>query len=519
LRYFQTIIICGLLLSCTSPSLTSQKMPPIAEIQWWKEHFQNNPLLSLKIDLTHCVESADKINDAVWKLTPFPHGMSRAGVLLHPHPDSIRQQWWGSHQDFLPNTLSVSVVPYITNTVGEKLVLLPEIHQKLTPPAEHQSRQLCRREGNELRCDQPFNRFLPACAPEFDQFANAYPHFYPIVLLTVDNANHFKVLEEFLRKSSAMRQPLEFTSSALPVGETEDMSHLLTQIFEKEQAQFLKSLPFTVKVTLPNEILPLEQQLSHFVFDPQKLMTSVPSDTKKSYFTLVYPHKIAGSPVAGCDLKTDQPHTLVCEPKEYQVADLCHADTMPVAHLHKLVVISLSEGFGKQSQAIKAGLAEMFLELQATKTPFTVLASSGELYTLLTSKQLFSLPEGDRRNFIARQLESGMQFSAGNFSALDLDLVDNLVQMQRQTSTAIGRIFYLTDNRGLSGNPQEIPKNKWGVPFSWRKEGITVKILTSKTEGCKVWHYVDATCIPWQGEELRLKNALKSELNQFLSEP
>jgi hypothetical protein len=112
-----------------------------------------------------------------------------------------------------------------------------------------------------------------------------------------------------------------------------------------------------------------------------------------------------------------------------------------------------------------------------------------------------------------------MQFSAGNFSALDLDLVDNLVQMQRQASTAIGRIFYLTDNRGLSGNPQEIPKNKWGVPFSWRKEGITVKILTSKMEGCKVWHYVDATCIPWQGEELRLKNALKSELNQFLSEP
>ncbi|OQW93257.1 MAG: hypothetical protein BWK79_12120 [Beggiatoa sp. IS2] len=381
MRYLQTIIICCLLLSCTSPSLTPQKMPPIAEIQWWKDRFQNSALLDLKIDLTACIESTREIDDSVWKLSSLPQAMSRVGVLLHPHPESIRHQWWGSNQDFPPKTLSVSVVPYITNQVGEKLVLLPEVNEKLSSLKERQSHQLCRRDGNELRCDQPFSRFLPACAPVFDKLVNAYPHFYPIVLLSVDNDDDFQTLENFLEKSLIEQQLLEFTNSAMPVGKTEDMGSLLTRILDKNQAKFLEGLPFPVKITLPNETLPLEQ-LNHFIFNTKELSTKVTDGSeRKSYFTLVYPNNIAGASVAGCNQKVGQNNTLVCEPKEYQVTDICQAETTPLRPPYKLVVISLSEGFGKQNQAIKNGLAEVFFQLQSTKMPFTLLASSGELYT------------------------------------------------------------------------------------------------------------------------------------------
>jgi hypothetical protein len=492
-------------------------MPPIEKIQWWKDHFQNSALLDLEIDLSSCIESADKTDHSVWRLSPFPHGMSRAGVLLHPHPESVRRQWWGSHQQLPPRTLSISVVPYITNNVGEKLVLLPEIKEKLLPLKERREHQLCRRDGQELRCDQPFNRFLPVCASVFDQFANAYPHFYPVVLLHVDQEEHFQTLERFLKKSLNEQQLLELTNRATPIGDTEDMSRLLTRIFDREQAKFLESLPFPVKVTLPNETLSPEQ-LSYFVFDPnQESPTVLMNERKRSYFTLTYPKNSTINPVAGCSKRAGQDNTLVCETKEYHIADICQTEAIPAHYPHKLVVVSLSDGLSKQSQTIRDSLIEVLLYLQSTSKPFTVLASSGELYTLLTSKQLLTLPEGERHHFLNRQLESGLQFSAGNFSALDLDLVDNLVQVQKQTPTAIGSILYVTDNRGLNSLPQEVSKNKWGVPFSWRKEGIALKVLTSKNHGCEVWHYVDATCLSWQGEEAHLKSVLKSELNKFLN--
>lgn len=241
-------------------------------------------------------------------------------------------------------------------------------------------------------------------------------------------------------------------------------------------------------------------------------------------FTLVYPNTVKNGLVpAGCDYKINQDNALVCKSKEYKVTEICGGSpSLSTARLysgnkHKLVVISLSDGLNKQSRVIQEGLNDVLLNLKPAdlKTPFTLLALGGQQpFSLLSSKDLVA---ADKSNFIRTKIEMGMQFSAGNFSALDLDLLDNLIQERATTQDAVDSVLYVTDNRSLRDRPQEIPKSKLGVPFSWHKDGIHLLVLTTKPQGCDAWQYVEAQCVPWQGQDNDLRQMMRNTLNTFLT--
>jgi len=241
-------------------------------------------------------------------------------------------------------------------------------------------------------------------------------------------------------------------------------------------------------------------------------------------FTLVYPNTVKNGLVpAGCDYKNNQDNALICKPKEYKVTEICGSSpSLTNARLfsgnkHKLIVISLSDGLSKQSRIIQEGLNDVLLNLKSSdlKTPFTLLALGGQQpFPLLSSKDLAT---ADKGNLIRTKVETGMQFSAGNFSALDLDLLDNLIQERATTQDAVDSVLYITDNRSLRDHPQEIPKSKLGVPFSWHKDGIHLLVLTTKPQGCEAWQYVEAQCLPWQGQDNDLRQIMKNTLNTFLT--
>jgi hypothetical protein len=339
-------------------------------------------------------------------------------------------------------------------------------------PSQQPDRQCQRAQYNrKFICKQKFVSYYPACQENSYDLAYDHPEFYPIVLLSVDNPDDLKKLEQDLRDALNEQERLEFLEKFVSLPRNLKNMGVLIAEYIKKQAKFLDKFSFTV--------------------------------TMKGH------HKNTAETTSCAELQNKlKKITQERDALKKQLA----MNTNPDQHIgqssgHKLMVVSLSNSRNLMSKArlIQDSFIEVLSELKQnnSKTQFTLLTigSGRKAVILLTEADLPSLDNtGD--NSISGKINRGMQFGAMDLKALaDLNLVDQMIQ----ENSAIKSVLYITDNT-RSSDPPNIER---GVPLAWYEDGIRLTVLT--TTGCDVWEDVKAQCSSWNQ-----KGALKSALKTFL---
>ena len=389
---------------------------------------------------SRCIDKQQGSN-FYWDYYPFQIGkVYKIGAIVHPHNQSIRRRPWGysTGHEFGPQTISISIIPYIITDSGNRFYLLPEVAARM----------------KHVKKNEP--NYYPACQENSYQLGFAHPELYPSVLLKLENPSDLKMLEQGLKSSLSKRLPLEFTSH--PIAFTYSvmsMDLLVETILQQKQAKFLENYDFSVEVESSKK-----SPIRFKAGDKLKKITDELDELKK-----------------------------VCSRKPItsrQVSD------------DKLIIVSLSSDLRTKTRTIQNSFLKVLSELKRknSKTRFALLTvqSGRKISKVLTSQELQSLAiKGS--NSIKSTLELNMNFRARDLKALaDLSLVDSILQEQ----AAMGSILYITDNKRINTNIQEIPSQQRGVPLVWHKDGIALTVLTIKD--CKVWEYMEAKCVTWNNQ-------------------
>jgi hypothetical protein len=178
---------------------------------------------------------------------------------------------------------------------------------------------------------------------------------------------------------------------------------------------------------------------------------------------------------------------------------------------HKLIVVSLSNGFGPKGKIIQESLREALTKLCKNKPDqanFTLLAieSGRKRVTVLNSQELADklcqTVDNKENNLLLKQIENGMSFSAEDLRSIDdLELVDSFIAdrpVSQNANEQVGKVLYLTDDGTL---PEKIPRKQLGVPLAWKNDNIVLEVVTTKS------------CTPWQ-EQAKVRETLCFQWNQ-----
>jgi hypothetical protein len=209
--------------------------------------------------------------------------------------------------------------------------------------------------------------------------------------------------------------------------------------------------------------------------------------------------------------------------------------TMQPTGQHKLIVVSLSNGFGPKGKIIQESLREALTKLCKNKPDqanFTLLAieSGRKRVTVFNSQELadkLCQTVGTNEDLLSKQIQNGMSFSAEDLRSMDdLELVDSFIADRAESqniSEQVGKVLYLTDDGTL---PEKIPRKQLGVPLAWKNDNIVLEVVT--TRECKPWQEqakVDKKrCFQWNQDDLKSAGgdettSLSQLIETFLQNP
>lgn len=182
----------------------------------------------------------------------------------------------------------------------------------------------------------------------------------------------------------------------------------------------------------------------------------------------------------------------------------------------RLIVISTGEQLDKYGKQIPQTLLTVFQHQyqSASRVPFTLVSiqPGHELSeALLRCEDLADLAASNAQRFIWQQLNN-LRFGARDLHALqDLDLINAIY-----TKEHLHSVLYLTDNRGLPKDIEQINDKNLSVPLiTWKSAGIQLNVLTPNS--CHPWtEKAEATCETLAGEEAI--EQIQRALENFLSE-
>ncbi|OQW92764.1 MAG: hypothetical protein BWK78_00665 [Thiotrichaceae bacterium IS1] len=196
-----------------------------------------------------------------------------------------------------------------------------------------------------------------------------------------------------------------------------------------------------------------------------------------------------------------------------KVTEATPAATGKPAGQHKLIVVSLSSGFGPKGKIVQDNLVKALAKLCENKPDqvnFTLLTieSGRKRATVLNSQELadeLCQTVGSSADQLLKKIQNGMSFSAEDLRSIDdLELVDSFIADRANSQNAneqVGKVLYLTDDGTL---PEKIPRKQLGVPLAWKNDNIVLEVVTTKS--CKPWQeqakVSETLCFQWNQDQV-----------------
>jgi hypothetical protein len=503
----------------------------------------NSQLLKQPVDLKNCLDKEQH-------LVARDFAVKGIGIILHPNVFSIRTQAWGkvlepdnnSSPALAKTEVGISVVPYVTDSLKRKFMLLPKLSTS----------------------EQPFNKFVPACLPGLQGLGEIIvkmPYYYPTVIVKVIPEQRDNLIQFLHQQRQADCQLGESTATPIVPSQTihnKSLEFFLTEILNKPEALFLHAfanvqeiildetqIKFQVGKADPSVTKPVIPSNQSVITNPIQIQFTwpkilgklaitgceTPQEADSEYITtcsfqaghtyyiskpssapqpveiiLTWQEELGQLSIPSCQIPVEDPigYRSSCAfqtGKTYRIVPPFLSDIAfrPIKTSRRLIVVSLAANFNNDGtgRIIQNSLYNHFKQHQPNSWPFTLLTigPGRQLsHPVLSSEELPTLMSKDNSDALKERIKQ-LQFSATDLNALDdLELVDSYILNHE---LPISEIVYITDNMGI---PTQLPRKQLGVPLAWHQEGIQLIVLT--TNDCTIWNErALARCTTWQDKQ------------------